>query len=610
MIVLLVSTAPHVLVFGQESHVAIRPEQAAHYHLDFARHFFASPEAEKTERARLEATLKDLESLKGKVEKSADNLQRALQLNDRVQIQFQRHYSYLYLRNAVNTKDETSLAESSALNAEVTARTAYLRQELIQIDNQALATFVAQQPSLKQYLFAIESVRRYRPYTLSLKEEELLGATRPLNDGWQYDLYEKLIARTQFGAIRANSSDPKAREEGFKLRYAGFASQRDFYAFTLMRLAVAGNRLAQMRHHEDAASQAYFGRYWSKGEVSDLLERLAQQAGLYKRYQRLRAGYIKNITGSEDVNLWDLSVRPAGMQPPRFTIDQASQIMREALAPLGIEYGRELAALLDPANGRMDIVPGAYRKSGGFSRGFIGLDSVFYSAGFAGSYNDVRVLTHESTHAIHRQLMNRNRILPAYASGPNYLFESFAIFNELLLPDYLFRHETDPLRQQYFAEQFLESKGMIMFVVAPEALLEQAIYEGLAQGGVKGADDLDALTKRIYSRFSIWPEKLDELKYQWMNIPLMYEDPFYDINYIYGGLLALKFYELYTRDPKQFIPRYLALMSNGFDAPPADLLKRFLDIDLNDPRLVSDACRILDDKVQRLEALYSARAGK
>jgi len=438
----------------------------------------------------------------------------------------------------------------------------------------------------------------------------LLGATQPLNDGWQYDLYAKLIARTQFGAVRSNSSDTKAREEGFKLRYAGFASQRDLYAFTLIRLAVAGDRLAQMRHYEDAASQAYFSRYWSKVEVNNLLERLAQQAGLYKRYQRLRAGYIKSITGSEDVNLWDLSVRPAGMQLPRFTIDQASQIMREALAPLGMEYGRELAALLDPANGRMDIVPGAYRKSGGFSRGFIGLDSVFYSAGFTGSYNDVRVLTHESTHAIHRQLMNRNRVLPAYAFGPNYLFESFAIFNELLLPDYLLRHETDPLRQQYFAEQFLEGKGMIMFVVAPEALLEQDIYDGVAQGDVKGADDLDALTKRIYSRFSIWPEKHDELKYQWMNIPLMYEDPFYDINYIYGGLLALKFYELYTLDPKQFIPRYLALMSNGFNAPPADLLKRFLDIDLNDPRLVSDACRILDDKVQRLEALYSARAGK
>lgn len=76
-----------------------------------------------------------------------------------------------------------------------------------------------------------------------------------------------------------------------------------------------------------------------------------------------------------------------------------------------------------------------------------------------------------------------------------------------------------------------------------------------------------------------------------MAVRLVYEDPTYDINYVYGVLLALKFYEMYTHDPKHFIPRYLALMSNGFDAPPAALLKRFLEIDLNDPRLLSDALR-------------------
>jgi hypothetical protein len=48
-------------------------------------------------------------------------------------------------------------------------------------------------------------------------------------------------------------------------------------------------------------------------------------------------------------------------------------------------------------------------------------------------------------------------------------------------------------------------------------------------------------------------------------------------------------------------------MRNGFDAPPGALLKRFLDIDLKDPRLVSDTCRILEGKLQRLEAIYSAR---
>jgi len=142
-----------------------------------------------------------------------------------------------------------------------------------------------------------------------------------------------------------------------------------------------------------------------------------------------------------------------------------------------------------------------------------------------------------------------------------------------------------------------------MFVVAPEVAVEHAIYDGISKSVIKGADDLDALTQREYSRYSA-SEKSDELKTQWMTITLMYEDPFYDINYVYGALLALNFYDMYSRDPERFVPRYLALMKNGFDAPPKILLKRFLDLDLNDPRLITNALRVVEDKVNLLEKSY------
>src|SRR5947208_237174 len=552
----------HGLTLSQETFVAISPPEASRYHLDFARNFFASPEAEKADRANLYAALKELETFKGKVAGSADSLQRSLQLKDRVQVPFHRHYSYLYLRNAVNTADETSLAESSALDSDVSTRTAFLRQELMQVDDRRLAEFVSRKASLKFYLFEIEAARRYRPHTLSLKEEELLSATAPNND-WQAELYDKLREHQQVTLF-----------------------QRDLFAFKLTRLAGARTRLAQLHHFADAASQVYFNSYWTKTEVDNLLEQIAQQAEVYKRYQRLRADHPRKIVKES--------------QPPRYTIDQASEIIRKALAPLGREYGRELAALLDPSNGRMDIVPGDHRKRGGFSQGFIGTDSVFYSVGFAGSYNDLRILTHESTHAVHRQLMNRNHVLPTSAEGPHYLFEAFAIFNEFLLPDYLYNHETDRVRKQFYLEQFLEGKGMEMFRVAPEVVVEHAVYEGVKNGTIKGADDLDALTPRAYSRNSA-SDKSDELKTQWMTITLMYEDPFYDINYVYGALLALNFYEMYSRNPERFGPRYLALMRNGFDAPPKILLKRFLDLELDDPSLITNALRVIENKVTLLE---------
>src|SRR5882672_6109140 len=80
------------LTTAQDTFVAIPAAAAPQYHIDFARNFFASPEAEKADRANLYVTLKELETLKGRLGVSADNLERALELSDRVQIQFNRHY--------------------------------------------------------------------------------------------------------------------------------------------------------------------------------------------------------------------------------------------------------------------------------------------------------------------------------------------------------------------------------------------------------------------------------------------------------------------------------------------------------------------------------------
>jgi len=173
------------LAVGQERtndpFTAIALGEAARYHIDFTR-FFASPEAERAQRAKLYSILKELESFKGRTNNSAENLERALRLNNQAQTEFYKHYAYLYLRNATNTADEESLKQSSALDAELASRTAFLRHELMTLTEPQLAAFVAQKPSLSLYQFAIESARRYGPYALSLKEEELLKAVAPNND--------------------------------------------------------------------------------------------------------------------------------------------------------------------------------------------------------------------------------------------------------------------------------------------------------------------------------------------------------------------------------------------------------------------------------------------
>ena len=82
---------------------------------------------------------------------------------------------------------------------------------------------------------------------------------------------------------------------------------------------------------------------------------------------------------------------------------------------------------------------------------------------------------------------------------------------------------------------------------------------------------------------------------------LMYEDPLYLVNYMYAGLLSLQYYKMFKENPKAFLPKYISLMENGFDAPPDVLLKR-IGIDMNDPALVDNAVTLLTPMVNALAA--------
>jgi oligoendopeptidase F len=591
------------------------------YTFDFTRNFFLSPEAERAERDHYYQTLGEFENLRDQVAASAGQLLHALQLYETVLVEFIRHYTYHYLRYAVDTTTIASKSVYARLEAEFSERTTFFQQELICIDQPVFNQYVEQKPELETYRFAVESAQRYHPHTLSLEAESILSSPA-VSIQCEYELYELLVQRTNFGTVNTQESEldvlrqraaisvhpnRAVRASGFKKLYAGYASQRDLYAFALINLVRRRNLLAHMHHFEDAPAEVYYNSYWSKADITHLLEEVGQQASVYQSYQQLRADRARDKLRMEQADLWDLPVSPPGEAPPRFTIEQATSVICEALSPLGAEYGRELASLLDPANGRIDILPGDHRKAGCFSKGFPGVTTVFFSHGFEGYYNDMRVLMHESTHAIHRQLMSNHGVWALYADGPHYLFESFAILNELLLADYLYQHATERSKRQFYLEQFLDGKGMALFFIAQDAALEQSIYDEVEQGRIENADDLDALTIRVNHRFDIWTPRHAELKMRWITNRLFYEDPLYNINYVYGALLAFKYYDLFAQDPGSFPKNYISLLSNGFNATPEKLLKEFLNIDAHDRGLITCAVQILENKVRLLQEEYSNR---
>jgi oligoendopeptidase F len=583
---------------------------------DLSRYYFKTPEEEVAARAELNAALDQMARSKGQLN-SGSQLLAILRQYDVVRKLFGRHEAYLHLRCARNRKDAACDA-NNALQSDVSARTAFLDPEILALSEDRLRQLLNEEPALAEYRFALSNIRRAAPHLLPEAEQTLLDRFQPQIIDWQDDLYEQILAGISFGTVQASSgpldvvrqrnliatnADGRVREEGFKRRYAGFASQRDLFAFALLHTVEAQTTLAKAHHYADAPARKYESLYFKPEETRSLLASVAQHGEVPKRFEKVMSQDFER-SYHQPAHAWDLSAPAPGFTPPITSLSDARGLFHEAFAGLGKDYQAAFDALLDRANGRADIMPGGApnRYTSGFSVGHAGSTSMLFYGRYDGTFKDLSVIAHEGGHAVHRQLMTANAVSPSYAEGPHFLFESFAEFNELVLADFMAEHAATPELQRYYREQWMNIKGLDAFFGARDALLEQVIYDGVTAGKVRNADDLDNLTLKIEGRFSQLPANTPELRADWARMSLMFEDPLYDVNYMYGGLLALKYYQLYSTRREWFVPRYIQLLKNGFNQPPAELLNQFLGIDLSGPVLLNDDLELLNRRLDQLEA--------
>lgn len=486
---------------------------------DLSRYYFKTPADEVAARAELNAALDRLGRFKGQLD-SASQLLGALRQNDTVQKLFAKHEGYLHLRCSQNRKDAACDADK-ALESDVDAKTAFLDPEILVISEDRLNTFLNEEPALAEYRFALSDIRRSARHLLPGPEQALLDQFQPEIGDWQYDLYQQVVAGISFGTVKTASgdldvvrqrnmiaadSDGRVREEGFKRTSAGFASQRDLLAFALIQTVRAQNLLAKTHHYEDAPARKYDSLYCKPEETRSLLATMALHGDIAERYEKIRSQDIERAyhqPGDE----WDMSAPVPGVATPITSLANARSVFHDALAGLGKEYQDEFDALLNPVNGRADILPGGApnRYGGGFSIGHNGGASILFFGRYDGTFKDLSVIAHEGGHAVHRQLMSANGVSPSYAQGPHFLFESFAIFNELVLADFMAEHAATPELKRYYRERWMSIKGLDAFYGAQDALLEQAIYDGVAAGTIRNADDLDSLTLKIDGQFSQFP---------------------------------------------------------------------------------------------------------
>ncbi|HET6266907.1 MAG TPA: M3 family metallopeptidase [Acidobacteriota bacterium] len=619
LLLLLVIFALGIQIVIAEEFQPFTPEEAPKYHFDLKKYFYVDEAAYQKDMAEAKQIADEVQTYKGKVTASGPNLFVLAQKLERFGLLTQKMYIYRYLSYAIDTKMEPAYSAADQELSALGAKVAFVDTELRKISNQDLDRLVAAEPKLAPYRFYLEQNTRLKPYTLSADQEQLVAELSPNLYTWESQLFQRLIDRTKFEDITTKSGtynvyrdrqvlnkdpDREIRKKAMTTLYDQYSMSADLYGFTLIKLANAVNNESTVRGYKDAFDASLFGNYLTKDQADSFFKAVSDYAPLSQRYVNLRKQRIKAISGIDPVEPWDAEVVPPNYKRPQFTIDQTRDVIEKALAFHGQAYSTDLANLLDPANGRLDIVTGQNRVPGAFAWGYYGSPFVFYSFGFHGYLDDVLTLAHEGGHVVHYDLISQNKILTPYANGPAYFTESFAMLNEFTTANYLYEKATNKDDKIYYLEQLLSVMMRRFFDITMRSEFEYRVYEKIKSGEITEPDQIHQVWKDEGLRYiGDDYQKYDFLKYNWSFTPHFFGSPRYYINYLFANLMAISYFQRHLSDP-QFDKQYVDLMAHGFPDTPTNLLQKYLKLNPFDPATVKESMKVFEAKLSELEALY------
>ena len=594
-------------------------DSAEMYKFDLYKNYFISDYEEYKQRTELITEFKKLERKFNEAVTSGEkNVYRLIYEYDSLGRKIGKHNAYIGMFAYIDLAKPVYYMKMDTFDRQISPILNHINEAIASLSRSSITRNSKTGRPSPDYSFFYSQLQNDPSGKLSANERRIINEVTPNLINWQPRLFQTTTRTIEFKPVKTpngtlslpanlnqifNSSDRAVRKEGYLNNLEGMKSRREIFATLLLETVKDRNKLATLAGFKDYPEQYYAGRFLTRADVNTLLRMLEDSAYINKRYENALFENFKKIGEIDTVFAWDRYMPDPNVPAPRFTITEATNIILEATKPLGNDYRIEMSKLLDPKNGRLDMVNRPNRiLRPGFSSGSVGYNSVFYQGNYEGYMSDLIIFGHEAGHAVQNMLMDKNGVSSFYALGASYFTESFAGFNELLITDYLYQNAATKELKKYYLSQFLEH-ATDLFGSGMDAMYEQVLYDSIPAGKINSANDLELQMQKTGLQFSIWYQPYIKYEMQWVNKMQFVTNPLYRINYVYSKLLALYYFSLYQQDPASFVPQYNALLQNGYDREPDKILQQFLNIRISDKKLVDLSLQLINKKIDEYEAL-------
>ena len=217
---------------------------------------------------------------------------------------------------------------------------------------------------------------------------------------------------------------------------------------------------------------------------------------------------------------------------------------------------------------------------------------------FDGTLRDISTMAHEFGHAIHSVLASDKPISVQHPSLP--LAETASVFGEMILNDNIISKVPKKNKKVMLAEQIDDFYATIMRQ-AYFTIFEIDAHNLVGNNNATTSDELcDLYIANLREQFGNAMKLSDDFKYEWLYIPHFYHSPFYCYAYSFGNLLVLSLYQQFKNEGKDFIPRYINILSSGGSRKPEQLLLEN-DIDITKESFWQKGFDLVTERIQILK---------
>jgi len=399
------------------------------------------------------------------------------------------------------------------------------------------------------------------------------------------------------------SKDRRVRKAAFDAYYGEYHKYLTTFA-ALLDSQVRGLIFnARARKYTSTLEASLFPDSIPVSVYKSLVQAMHESIDVFYQYVALR----KKRLGLEKLDMYDQYVSIVPGDNHHFTYEEACTFVREAVRPLGEEYG----ALVDKVmNSRwIDVFETKGKCTGAHSSG--GHDvPPFILMNFTGNLESVFTLAHEMGHSIHTMLSVKNQPFE-YSSYTLFVAEIASTLNEFLLWHYLMEkaiREKDIQMQATLLNSKCDDFKSTVFRQVMFAEFEMLVNEMVERDG---ASSKEKLCKMYYDLnkfyYGLDVEADEQIAYEWCRIPHFYYN-FYVYKYATSFCVALNVSEQILKGDKDMTSRYLQFLSSGCSKDPLDLIQSYLGIDLTKPDCVKSTIEVFGEVISKLDKVLESNS--